>query len=85
MTAHSHDRLTEDLSTQSLPTAGVPERTALAAALALPARLWREVQLRRATRKLEGMDDRMLGDIGISRADIEGAVRAGRRYPLPYL
>lgn len=85
MTAHTHDRLTEDLSTQSLPTRAVPERVSLAAALALPARLWREVQLRRATRRLEGMDDRMLGDIGISRADIDSAVRSGRRYPVPYL
>jgi uncharacterized protein YjiS (DUF1127 family) len=41
-------------------------------------RAYRFWQARRATRKLEGLDDRMLGDIGISRADIDRVVRHGR-------
>lgn len=36
---------------------------------------WR---IRRATEKLQGLDDRMLRDIGIGRADIDRAVRHGR-------
>jgi uncharacterized protein YjiS (DUF1127 family) len=34
-----------------------------------------EMQARRAASELAGLDDRMLRDIGISRSDIERAVR----------
>ncbi len=37
---------------------------------------WR---IRRATERLQGLDDRMLTDIGIGRSEIERAVRLGRR------
>lgn len=85
MSAHFHASLkVPAASNSSIGT--VPARPGwLALTLAAPSRLWREVQLRRATRRLEGLDDRMLGDIGIGRADIEGAVRHGRRFPVPYL
>ena len=36
-----------------------------------------EVRVRRDMRRLATFDDRMLRDIGIARADIEGAVRRG--------
>lgn len=36
---------------------------------------WR---IRRASERLQGLDDRMLNDIGIDRADIDRAVRHGR-------
>jgi uncharacterized protein YjiS (DUF1127 family) len=34
-----------------------------------------EVRIRRDVRHLEGFSDRMLSDIGISRSDIQSAVR----------
>jgi uncharacterized protein YjiS (DUF1127 family) len=37
-----------------------------------------EVRIRRDTRKLMLMSDRMLKDIGLTRAEISGAVRYGR-------
>lgn len=47
----------------------------------------REVLLRREMRRLAEFDDHMLRDIGIARADIEGAVRRGHdgsdRHALP--
>ena len=42
-----------------------------------PCRLTREWRLRRDMRRLADHDDHMLRDIGIARADIEGAVRRG--------
>jgi uncharacterized protein YjiS (DUF1127 family) len=85
MSVHFHPSLkTPTASNYSVATAPA-RRSWLAAILKAPARLWREIQLRRATRKLEGLDDRALSDIGISRADIERAVRTGRTYPTPYL
>jgi len=84
MSAHFHASLKVPASSNS-SIGTVPARQGwLALTLAVPSRLWREVQLRRATRNLEGMDDRMLGDIGIGRADIEVVVRNGR-HVLPYL
>ena len=84
MSAHFHASLkVPATSNSSIGTAPVRQGW-IAAALTVPTRLWREVQLRRATRRLEGLDDRMLGDIGLGRADIEGAVRNGRHI-LPYL
>ncbi len=38
----------------------------------------REMRIRRDMRRLAEFDDSMLRDIGIARADIEGAVRCGR-------
>jgi uncharacterized protein YjiS (DUF1127 family) len=37
-----------------------------------------EVRIRRDMRHLMAMDDRILKDIGLTRADIGGAVRFGR-------
>nr|WP_250808823.1 DUF1127 domain-containing protein [Neorhizobium tomejilense] len=37
-------------------------------------RLRRYVELRRAVRELEGLDDRALHDIGVARSHIRGAV-----------
>ena len=51
----------------------------LASTLALLTRGFaRGGQLHRDIRRLSAMDDRMLSDIGISRGDIERAVRYGR-------
>ena len=85
MSAHFHASL--KVPAASNCSIGAPPARVgwLAAALSVAARLWREIQLRRATRKLEGLDERMLTDLGISRADIGTVVRHGRRYPLPYL
>lgn len=41
--------------------------------------LSRKVQLHRAELHLAGMDDRMLNDIGLERADIHSAVYRGQR------
>jgi len=41
----------------------------------------REVRLRRDMRRLEGLDETMLSDIGISRGEIGFAVRCGRPRP----
>jgi uncharacterized protein YjiS (DUF1127 family) len=41
----------------------------------------REFSVRRSMRQLGAFDDRMLRDIGIVRADIEGAVRRGHDAP----
>jgi uncharacterized protein YjiS (DUF1127 family) len=43
----------------------------------LSAWIVREVRVRRDMRRLAEFDDVMLRDIGIARADIEGAVRRG--------
>ncbi len=47
--------------------------------LALRAAAWmaREIAVRRDMRRLAEFDDHMLHDIGITRLDIEGAVRRG--------
>lgn len=41
--------------------------------------LRRWVELHRVQRHLEGMDDRLLNDIGLERADIHSAVWRGRK------
>ena len=41
----------------------------------------REISVRRSMRQLAEFDDHMLRDIGIVRADIEGAVRRGHDGP----
>lgn len=55
------------------------------AAFGGPARLVRHVakarRLRAAERKLHDLDDRLLDDIGIARAEIETVVRNGRKTP----
>lgn len=50
----------------------------LLAALRLASEALKAWRIRRATEKLQGLDDRMLSDIGIGRADIDRAVRQGR-------
>jgi uncharacterized protein YjiS (DUF1127 family) len=85
MSAHFHASLKPETVTNCSIGTPPARQSWMAAAVALPGMLWREIQLRRATRRLHGMDDRMLGDIGIGRADIDTAVRHGRRYPVPYL
>jgi uncharacterized protein YjiS (DUF1127 family) len=42
------------------------------------ARLRRALELRRALDEVRALDDRMLADIGISRGELERAVRGGR-------
>ncbi len=39
---------------------------------------WHELEMRRATRELEGMSSHLLKDIGLSRHDVRRAVREGR-------
>jgi uncharacterized protein YjiS (DUF1127 family) len=41
----------------------------------------REIRVRRSMRQLAEFDDHMLRDLGIVRADIEGAVRRGHDAP----
>lgn len=41
--------------------------------------LKRSFELHRVQRHLEGMDDRLLNDIGLERADIHSAVWSGRK------
>jgi uncharacterized protein YjiS (DUF1127 family) len=54
-------------------------RTAIRAGLAaLIHGLAREREIRRSMRELRSLDDRMLHDIGLTRGDIERAVRFGR-------
>ena len=48
-------------------------------AAALGAAVGRELRIRRATRDLAMMDEHMLRDIGITRAEIGHAIRYGRR------
>jgi uncharacterized protein YjiS (DUF1127 family) len=43
--------------------------------------LKREIAIRRAGAALEGLSDRLLKDIGISRSDIQRVVREGRVAP----
>ena len=47
------------------------------------ARLAREIRMRRDLRRLSGLDDAMLRDIGITRGGLEGAVRFGRATESP--
>jgi uncharacterized protein YjiS (DUF1127 family) len=44
----------------------------------LLARLRHALEMRRALREVRELDDRMLADIGISRGELERAVRGGR-------
>ena len=57
---------------------GRVSRSLLAAVVSLLGKLLRELRHRRALRALSEHDDRMLKDVGISRSQIEGAVRNGR-------
>jgi uncharacterized protein YjiS (DUF1127 family) len=57
------------------PTLGARSREGLAHAVAAVARWHR---LRRDTRRLMALDDRMLRDIGLNRGEVERAVRGGR-------
>ena len=56
---------------------GLAQRT-FALALWFGGVLAREVRIRRDMRRLAEFNDHMLRDIGIARADLEGAVRRGR-------
>ena len=69
------------------PASAWSERLWTAVSVGRFAAMWiaREVRVRRDARRLAEFSDYMLHDIGISRADIEGAVRRGRdesRLPL---
>ncbi len=50
----------------------------LARLASVPAMLAREIRIRRAARMLEEMPDSLLSDIGLSRAEIDHALRNGR-------
>jgi uncharacterized protein YjiS (DUF1127 family) len=65
------------MSTLSLSTAN--DRPAPSFVMALAARIMRLVDRRRAMNELAALDDRMLSDIGVSRADIPVVVD-GYRY-----
>jgi uncharacterized protein YjiS (DUF1127 family) len=54
-------------------------REAFALARHLIEGIAREVRVRRDMSRLAEFDDHMLRDIGITRVDIEGAVRCGRK------
>ena len=45
--------------------------------------LAREIRIRRDLRRLSGLDDAMLHDIGVARGELEGAVRFGRATEQP--
>ena len=47
------------------------------------ASLAREIRIRRDLRRLSGLDDAMLRDIGIARGGLESAVRFGRATEQP--
>lgn len=47
--------------------------------LGLLGRIRRALALRRALREVRELDDRMLADVGISRGELERAVRGERR------
>ena len=53
-------------------------REAFALAASLIEGAARELRARRDTERLAQYDDHMLRDIGLTRSDIEGAVRRGR-------
>ncbi|KZL05467.1 hypothetical protein PsAD2_04392 [Pseudovibrio axinellae] len=44
--------------------------------VAIPMKLWKHYQDRRAMIELAGLEDRMLEDIGITRADVHSALSA---------
>ncbi|MCC6470457.1 MAG: DUF1127 domain-containing protein [Alphaproteobacteria bacterium] len=56
-------------------TATQPIGVATAKRAGLFARLLHAWEVRRALRDVQSMDDRMLRDIGLSRGDVESAVR----------
>ena len=69
-------RSPRELVAAILETAGP---ASLLGALARPvAAVARELRIHRAVRDLAAMDERMLKDIGLTRAEIRGAVRFGR-------
>jgi uncharacterized protein YjiS (DUF1127 family) len=73
MVALTHARRiadSHDIKSVSLAALGVVRRIAAAVA--------REVRLRRDLASLRSFDDAMLHDIGLSRGEIESAVREGR-------
>ena len=59
----------------AVPTIWARSREGLAHAAAAVARWHR---LRRDTRRLMALDDRMLRDVGLGRGEVERAVRGGR-------
>jgi uncharacterized protein YjiS (DUF1127 family) len=69
------------MKAHTIARGSVPSRSAvfwlIMSGLATRLGSWRRA--RRAERELLGMDDRLLKDIGISRSDIQGAVRG--RHP----
>ena len=61
------------------PYTGQAAPSSLQAGMAnLMAALGRKYRARRAVHELMGLDDRMLRDVGIGRAEIEHAVQGGR-------
>jgi len=65
-------------TTYSRPVARPSQDALLTVAVAFAKAALRAWRIRRATQRLQGLDDRMLSDIGIGRADIDRAVRHGR-------
>lgn len=65
-------------STYSRPSSTSHDAAWLIAGWKLANEALKAWRIRRATERLQGLDDRMLSDIGIGRADIDRAVRQGR-------
>jgi uncharacterized protein YjiS (DUF1127 family) len=61
-----------------LSLGGEAARAAAASLFAIGSRVVRELRLRRAIRAMQDLDDAMLHDVGLTRDEIEGAVRHGR-------
>ncbi len=73
--------MTHLAASQPVRQAG-PERSLWRVGLArLMRRLAQELRLRRDARQLMALSDAMLKDLGVSRSEIEGAVRHGRADP----
>ena len=57
-----------------------PSRGRLGTLAAFASRVWAEFASRRAARSVEMLSDEGLRDIGITRSEIESAVRFGRHH-----